>query len=214
MSKLNMGILGGFSGKTGTVVGSHWKGKAVMRALPAKKKNRQATPNQLEQQEKFKLMVQFLSGLSDLLNITFGTQASKISGFNAAVSYNLQTAIAGDQSPFRIDFAKAKISQGNLPAVASPLAEAAPNHQINYSWKFNAGVTSARPTDIAILVVYCPELKQSIYVSEGATRASEQHTIDAGVFAGHEVETWLAFVREDGMKASPSMYTGKVTLLP
>jgi hypothetical protein len=214
MSKFNMGILGGFSGKTGTVVGSSWKGKNVMRALPAKKKNRQATPNQLEQQEKFKLMVQFLSGLSDLLNITFKAQASKISGFNAAVSYNIQSAITGDQSPFRIDFAKAKVSQGNLPSVASPKAEAAPGHHVSFSWRYNAGLTSARPTDIAVLVVYCPALKQSAYASEGATRADQLHSIDVGVFAGHDVETWLAFVREDGMKASNSVYTGSVTLIP
>jgi hypothetical protein len=214
MSKFNMGILGGFSGKTGTVIGSTWKGKNVMRALPAKKKNRQATPNQLEQQEKFKLMVQFLSGLSDLLNITFRSQATKISGFNAAVSYNIQSAIVGDQSPFSIDFTKAKLSQGNLPLVATPKAEAAPDHQVSFSWRYNAGVTSARPTDVAVLIVYCPALKQSVYSIEGATRADQLHAIDAGVFAGYDVETWLAFVREDGMKASNSIYTGSVTLIP
>ncbi len=32
MGKLQMGILGGFIGKVGTVVGFNWKGKDVMRA--------------------------------------------------------------------------------------------------------------------------------------------------------------------------------------
>jgi hypothetical protein len=212
MSKFNRGILGGFSGKTGTVVGSTWKGKNIMRALPARKKNRRSSPEQLEQQEKFKLMVQFLSGLSDLLNITFGSQALNISGYNAAVSYNIREAIAGDQSPFSINFAKAKISQGNLPIAASPKAEARVSHLVHFSWRYNAEISNARPTDIAIMVVYCPELKQSIYVAEGTTRADEQYAVDAGVFAGHSVETWLAFVREDGQKASKSMYTGSISL--
>ncbi len=214
MSKFEKGILGGFSGKTGTVIGASWKGKNIMRALSKKKKNRQPSPYQLEQQEKFKMMVQFLSGLSDLLNITFRAQAVNISGYNAAVSYNIREAITGDQSPFSINFAKVEISQGNLPAVASPQAEAAPGHHVRFNWRYNAGVTSAKPTDIAVLVVYCPELKQVVYASEGATCTNEAHTIDAGVFAGHDVETWQAFVCEDGMKVSPSMYTGKVSLLP
>ena len=32
MGKVRMGILDGFKGKVGTVVGSFWKGKKVMRA--------------------------------------------------------------------------------------------------------------------------------------------------------------------------------------
>ena len=34
MGKINQGILGGFSGKVGTVVGGSWKGTAYMRGLP------------------------------------------------------------------------------------------------------------------------------------------------------------------------------------
>jgi hypothetical protein len=37
MGTFNKGILGGFSGKTGTVIGSNWKGRTVMRSLPGKR---------------------------------------------------------------------------------------------------------------------------------------------------------------------------------
>ena len=34
MGRIKQGILGGFSGKVGTVVGASWKGKAYMRGMP------------------------------------------------------------------------------------------------------------------------------------------------------------------------------------
>jgi hypothetical protein len=39
MGTIKQGILGGFSGKVGTVVGASWKGIAYMRSLPQKVKN-------------------------------------------------------------------------------------------------------------------------------------------------------------------------------
>jgi hypothetical protein len=35
MGKINQGILGGFSGKVGNVVGGSWKGIEYMRVIPA-----------------------------------------------------------------------------------------------------------------------------------------------------------------------------------
>src|ERR1700741_3098626 len=61
MATFNKGILGGFSGKTGSVIGSNWKGRTVMRSLPGKR-SKAPTQVQLDQQEKFKLVVGFLSG--------------------------------------------------------------------------------------------------------------------------------------------------------
>ena len=34
MATFEKGILGGFSGKVGNVVGSRWRGKNIMRSLP------------------------------------------------------------------------------------------------------------------------------------------------------------------------------------
>jgi len=34
MGKIKTGILGGFQGKVGTVIGSTWRGESIMRALP------------------------------------------------------------------------------------------------------------------------------------------------------------------------------------
>ena len=47
MGIINQGILGGFSGKVGPVVGFHWKSKYYIRARAAKVSN----PRTLKQQE-------------------------------------------------------------------------------------------------------------------------------------------------------------------
>ncbi|MDP9040682.1 MAG: DUF6266 family protein [Bacteroidota bacterium] len=52
MGTIVKGILGGFSGKVGTVVGSSWKGLAVMKSVPGPRKG-SPTLLQLEQQAKF-----------------------------------------------------------------------------------------------------------------------------------------------------------------
>ena len=59
MGIIKQGVLGGFSGKVGTVIGSSWKGKAVMRGLTIAKSGK-PTASQLQQQAKFSLMIKFL----------------------------------------------------------------------------------------------------------------------------------------------------------
>ncbi len=39
MGKIKQGILGGFSGKVGTVIGGNWKGISYMRSIPQSIKN-------------------------------------------------------------------------------------------------------------------------------------------------------------------------------
>ncbi|MGV0847474.1 hypothetical protein ACTS9T_13015 [Empedobacter falsenii] len=40
MAEIKKGILGGFSGKVGTVVGVNWRGKDIINSLPKKSKRR------------------------------------------------------------------------------------------------------------------------------------------------------------------------------
>jgi hypothetical protein len=216
MSKFNQGILGGFSGKTGSVIGSTWKGKAVMRGLPQLKKKRKSSQDQIDQQEKFKLMVAFLAGLSELFNITYKKQAVGISGFNAAVSYNIRTAITGFEAPFGIDYAKLQFGSlnGNMPNVVQPTVVAQANNNLKFIWSNNAGLGKAKASDKPLVMVYSPAQGQFIYTKNGAVRADETVTINAALFAGEAVETWLLFLSDDESAVSATAYTGPVTLIP
>ena len=52
MGTIKKGVLGGFSGKVGTVVGASWKGIDYIRSLPASVKNPR-TEGQVTQRTKF-----------------------------------------------------------------------------------------------------------------------------------------------------------------
>ena len=52
MGKINQGILGGFSGKVGNVIGGTWKGIDYMRVKPAHVTNPK-TEGQVDQRSKF-----------------------------------------------------------------------------------------------------------------------------------------------------------------
>ena len=59
MGTFEKGVLGGFNGKVGTVVGSTWKGKSVMRSKPPSKRSGPPSAAQLVVQAKFTLMTKF-----------------------------------------------------------------------------------------------------------------------------------------------------------
>jgi Family of unknown function (DUF6266) len=94
MGIISKGILGGFSGKVGTVVGGNWKGIDYMRSMSSSKRT-SFSQAQLEQQAKFALSVKFLQPINGLLDITFRDYAIKMTGQNNAMRYTLKNAIAG-----------------------------------------------------------------------------------------------------------------------
>src|SRR5687767_4676020 len=113
MGKLNAGILGGFIGKVGTVVGGKWKGIEYMRFKgPSKKKNN--APRQIEQQAKFALATDMVSNMSDLFKITYKSYEQQMTARNKAVSGIVNDAITGTYPDFAIDFSKVLISKGKL----------------------------------------------------------------------------------------------------
>ena len=63
MGKIKQGILGGFKGKVGTVIGSSWNGIAYMRGLPQSQKDPK-TAAQLSQRSFFREIQRFVGQLS------------------------------------------------------------------------------------------------------------------------------------------------------
>jgi len=85
MGTIRKGILGGFSGKVGTVVGGSWKGIAYMRSLPMKVRNPRTLP-QMNQRSKFATTLRFLKPMTALLRTGWKLYANRQTPFNAAMS--------------------------------------------------------------------------------------------------------------------------------
>ena len=203
------GILGGFSGKVGTVVGGNWKGIDYMRSLSSSTPS-SFSPAQLSQQHKFRVAVNFLQTMTGLLAVTFKDYAIKMSGFNNALRYTLKNAVSGVYPATVINYNMALISRGDLPNAIAPAAAAAAGSNVQFTWSNNAGIGKAAPNDQAILVAYCEALNQTIYLTANAYRNTGSATLNLLPFAGRSVHTWLAFVSNDGKDLTNSVYTGLV----
>lgn len=89
MGIIKRGILGGFSGRIGNVVGSSWKGLAVVKSLPLSVANPRTTA-QTTQRSKFSNTVAFGSLLlTNFIKPLWDRAAVHMSGFNAFVKANV-----------------------------------------------------------------------------------------------------------------------------
>ena len=204
------GILGNFSGKIGTVIGSNWKSINYMRSLSGKRKGMPSSA-QVEQQLKFALMLRFHEAFQPLLNLTFAKSSKDMTPTNYAMGRNIKAAIKGVYPEFSIDYHKVLLSKGKLHNAGAPGAEGNGAGKVKFSWLDNSGDNDmAYNDDKAVLIAYCPETNQSVYTLNGGIRSAENAILNVVLFSGKTVEAWIAFVTKDGSKFSDSVYLGNV----
>lgn len=211
MGTITKGILGGFSGKVGNVVGGTWKGIDYMRSK-SNRTNFNPSQAQLEQQLKFGLSIRFVQSMSGLLEMSFRNYAIKMTGINSALSYTLKNAVAGVYPIYNIVYSDVLVSRGDLPNVLGPAVVSGVGSLVSFSWTDNSGVGIAKPTDKAILAGYCPAFNQCIYTTGSASRNALTDELNLSTFSGQLVETYIGFVSQDGRNIASSLYTGQVTV--
>ncbi len=135
MGTINQGILGGFSGKVGPIVGFRWKSNYYIRARAAKVSNPR-TPKQQEQRGKFATAFNFLKTIKPFIRIGYKEFTEKKSAINAAMSYMLKKAITGDGKDIRIDFNRVLVSTGSLMPVFEGRTTVT-KRKIAFDWKDN-----------------------------------------------------------------------------
>lgn len=211
MARPGKGILDGFSGKVGTVVGATWNGIPVMRSRPARNKNRKVSVKQEVQQAKFSLAASFLRTFTSLLESSFQRIPGQ-TGRNSAVSNMLTQAIGGIYPNLAIDFSMVQVAKGSLKKAANPVATSTEPGKLRFSWTDNTGLGNASTQDKAILVAYCEELNDVLFTVDGAERATGASLLDVPYFSGKQAHTWISFHSPDGQKIADSTYTGVVVI--
>ncbi|MDR2928498.1 MAG: DUF6266 family protein [Cytophagaceae bacterium] len=211
MGTIKKGILGGFSGKVGTVVGGSWKGISYMRSLPQSVKNPR-TVGQVSQRSKFALTLNLLKPMTAFLRTGWKFYAHRQSPFNAATSYTLANAITGAYPDYSIDASKVLVSRGSLTPATN--ARVIPTQGfINLSWDDNSGTGSAKPTDKALVAVLNPVKGESITNDAGADRMTGTQAVPVPAdWLGDSVEIYLGFVSEDGKEVSNSIHLGTLNM--
>ncbi|MEO8795919.1 MAG: DUF6266 family protein [Daejeonella sp.] len=212
MGTYRKGILGSFSGKVGTVVGSTWNGIDYMRSLP-RPSGKAPTDLQLIQRVKLALATGFLRPISSLVNIGFKSQAVKQTGFNVATSLLITEAISGAYPDFSIEFEKVLISKGNLTGAWNVGISSAVAGQLEVTWTNNSGSGTAKDTDKAVILVYNEIQSQYVFTLDGADRQSGTDVLNLPAdFAGDMVQVWIAFIAADKKTISTSIHAGSVVI--
>src|SRR6476659_5936096 len=103
MGRITKGILGGFVGKVGTVIGSQRNGVDIITSIP-KKSTKPPTTSQLNQRERFGLGIGFLQPINPILRLGFKSADPRLSSINVAMSYLLQNAITGSSGNYSLDY--------------------------------------------------------------------------------------------------------------
>lgn len=211
MARIKNGILGGFSGKVGTVVGYKLGEESHMRSLPVR--HAKYTQNELLNMAKFKLVQEHLNPLKDFLKVGFNNYGTKTGGYRSAVSYTRKIALVSDDEGFYIDPALLKVTGGVLPQAINPTVTFESPAHIRFSWD-TSGIKYNYISDQAMLLIYDTEEKQVITtIFNGVFRNVGTQTIEVPeAFKGKEVDIYIGFVAADRSIQSNSQYLGKIAI--
>lgn len=211
MGKISQGILGGLSGKVGNVIGGSWKGIDYIRIKPSSVANPR-TEGQVNQRNKFTVTLEYLQPNKEFLKVGYKSFATKKTEFNAAMSYVLNNAVVGTAPNFTVDYSNALLSRGSLSGALNATTDLATAGQVSFAWDDNSLEGNANTTDKAMVLVYNPSKKESMYILDGAIRTAGSQTVNIpGTYAGDTVELFIAFVSADGTQVSNSLYLGSGT---
>ncbi|MDV7187938.1 DUF6266 family protein [Lutibacter sp. TH_r2] len=211
MGKISQGILGGLSGKVGNVIGGTWKGIDYIRIKPSSVANPR-TEGQVNQRNKFTVTLEYLQPNKDFIKLGYKSFATKKTEFNAAMSYVLNNAIGGVAPDFTIDYSNALLSRGSLSTPLNPTFDVSTPGNVTFEWDNNSDEGNANATDKAMILVYNPSRKESIYILDGEVRtATTQMLSIPSSYAGDTIEVFMAFISEDGSQVSNSVYLGNGT---
>lgn len=215
MGKVQKGILDGFVGKVGTVCGSFWKGKAVMRSMPRKKSasSYNFSEAQLLVQTRFASINALAGAFRVATEIGYKQIAKRkqMTEGDIFVIENWSFVHADTPGHATVDFSELKIAKGNLPEVefGSPKFD----EPLTVEVPITAGDVpiGGDSSDLVYMFVYSPEAGAGL-LAEAVTRGDESViTTVPGYWNGHRVHIWCFAVgggHENAGTISNSRYLG------
>lgn len=190
MGKIEQGILGGFSGKVGPVVGYIRKGYAGIRAY-----RRHRGPSTVEQQ-RIQLRFQKLTEMANPFASAYRTGLGKsakgkdLSTYNAFIEKNFAAVSATPGLTTTVDYSKMILSEGKLPPVLFSRPDLTTPQTVAATFQSMLQVDETSGQDQVFLFVYCPSMDMGV-MSAPAERSTERvsATVPAA-WNGLEVHVW------------------------
>jgi len=208
MAKLKNGILGGFAGTVGNIVGSSWKGIDVIRLKPDHVKNPN-TEKQQVQRGRFKHCTSFVRNLmNDIVKPIWNQEAHGMSGYNLMVKKNMP---AFGKSGELEEYDKILLSLGSLykPDVKDEVDKANKNIH-NFIWRYNKDLVNVSPDDkLNIAVMDLDDELNNVFILESEVKRQDEKFIFDFSKNGKEFEfcncyLYFYFSNADNTKYSDS----------
>ena len=206
MAILDMGILGGFSGRVGTVVGYRRRGAWFVRAYRPHIKDRKSAA-QLEQRSRFKAMIQFASPATPVLRIGLKRMADEqcITEGNAFLRLNHgwfgggsgKCGKAGEA--VKVAYAELQFSRGTLPGLVQAEYTVDELGTMAVRWSSEGGQRGDR----VHVYVYCPATGGGLR-AEGIRGLGRLQVLLPQEMRGEELHLW-AFA-ESAYGVSKTLY--------
>lgn len=180
MGKIKQGVLGGFSGKVGAVVGSRWKSVYYMRGLTDHVNDKNSLKQQA-QRAKFAVAQAFAHDVLGFVRYGYSPELGNRTPYNGLVSYLLRHAMTGSGTDWELDFEKVMVSRGTLTPVKQASASVSGN-TVSFTWTDNSGSGDAKATDVAMVLVYNKNTGEADYNTSAGVRSDGQcqFTLPAG----------------------------------
>lgn len=205
MGKIKQGILGGFTGKVGGVVGSSWKGIATIKARPISVANPR-TSAQIGQRSKMSNVVAFAKPiLASTIKPLWDRFSGQKSGYNAFVQRNIKLFENAMPSPAE----DLIISEGKMAATPFTIAAvAALNGSTTLHWDDDSGEGFKLATDVAYVVFFNETTKEIGIGAMNHIRSNEAYILDLpnNLSEDDVLHVYLAFRRADGTIVSNTSY--------
>ncbi len=158
MGKVQQGILDGFIGKVGTVVGSFWKGKPVMRGYKRQIHDAQTEAQQLVR-TRFAAINSLSSAFLSAIRLGFAETARsrRTTEGNVFVKLNWDYVHAEAPGSATVDYDELQVAKGNLPEILFGSATFTNPYQVAVAIDDPASAVRASPDDLVYVYVYSPE---------------------------------------------------------
>ena len=209
MGKIRQGILGGFNGTVGTVVGGSWKGTAYMRGKAQSIKNPR-TEKQMAQRIKFGIAQKFLKVMTGYLQTGYRNYTQHQTATNAAMSHTVRNCIVGKYPTFGIDPSKVQVSSGSLMPGRFCTVKVA-NNVATFAWEDNSDESHASVDDFAMPLIYNFTKREAIFTTEEASRVDCKVTLKLPAdWDGDMLSCYIGFASVQNNGVSNSVYVGDV----
>lgn len=209
MGKIRQGILGGFNGTVGTVIGGSWKGMAYMRGKAQRIKNPR-TEKQMAQRIKFGMAQKFVKVMTTYLQVGFRNYTQRQTATNAAMSHTVRNCMAGKYPAFGIDPSMVLVSSGSLMPGRFCTVKVASN-VATFSWEDNSDESHASIDDFAMPLIYNFTKGEAVFTTEDASRVDCKAELKLpSDWSGDQLSCYIAFASVQNNSVSNSVYVGDV----